>query len=72
MVYGAWPNNPVPLTEQAPLRPGGSALARQLADAELLADTWRSTVDGRSVSVLRPVLTLAATGTSSIVAGPRR
>ncbi|MEZ5257248.1 MAG: hypothetical protein R2705_10275 [Ilumatobacteraceae bacterium] len=55
MVYGAQPGNPtVPLTEQAPLRPGGFAFARQLcADAEL-ADTWRSSADDRSVSVLRP------------------
>jgi nucleoside-diphosphate-sugar epimerase len=67
MVYGAWPNNPVPLTEDAPLRPGSFAFAQQLADAELLADTWRVARPGRTVTVLRPVLTMAAEGTSSIV-----
>ncbi len=67
MVYGAWPNNPVPLTEDAPLRPGEFAFAEQLAQVEQLADSWRTAKPGRTVSVLRPVLTLAAEGTPSIV-----
>lgn len=67
MVYGAWPNNPVPLTEAAPLRPGDFAFAEQLAQTEQLVDSWRTAMPGRTVTVLRPVLTLAADGTTSIV-----
>lgn len=67
MVYGAWPNNPVPLTEDAPLRPGGFAFAEQLAQVEQLVDAWRTERPGRTAAVLRPVLTLAAEGTPSIV-----
>jgi nucleoside-diphosphate-sugar epimerase len=68
MVYGAWPNNPVPLTEDAPLRPEVSfTFARQLAQVEQLVDEWRRARRGRTVAVLRPVLTLAADGTTSIV-----
>ena len=68
MVYGAWPNNPVPLTEEALLRPDhGFAYARQLAVAELLVDSWRLGKPGRRVAVLRPAPAMAADGTSSVV-----
>ncbi len=68
MVYGAWPNNPVPLTEEAPLRADVSfGFAHQLAQVEQMVDAWRLSVPGRSVTILRPVLTLAADGTSSVV-----
>ena len=68
MVYGAWPNNPVPLTEDAPLRPDpGFRFVEQLALVEQMADAWRVAAPGRSVTVLRPALTLAADGTSSVV-----
>ncbi len=68
MVYGAWPNNPVPLTEEAPLRPDVSfGFAHQLAQVEQMVDAWRLSAPGRTVTVLRPVLTLAADGTSSVV-----
>ncbi len=67
MVYGAWPNNPVPLTEAAPLRPGDFAFAEQLAQTEQLVDSWRTERSGRTVTVLRPVLALAVDGTTSIV-----
>lgn len=68
MVYGAWPNNPVPLTEDAPLRPDlGFAFATQLAMVEQMADEWRVAEPGRTVSVLRPALSVAAEGTSSVV-----
>jgi nucleoside-diphosphate-sugar epimerase len=67
MVYGAWENNPVPLTEDAPLRPDSEfAYARQLATVEQLADEWRRARPGRTVSVLRPVIALAANGTSGL------
>lgn len=65
MVYGAWPNNPVPLTEDAILRPDVDFVyARQLAAAEALADRWRRRGAGRSVTVLRPVITMAGDATS--------
>jgi nucleoside-diphosphate-sugar epimerase len=68
MVYGAWPNNPVPLTEGAPLRPDlGFGFAQQLAQVERLVDEWRLASPDRSVAVLRPALSLAADGTSSVV-----
>jgi nucleoside-diphosphate-sugar epimerase len=67
MVYGAWENNPVPLTEDAPLRPDNEfAYARQLATVEQMADEWRRAIPGRTVSVLRPVIALAANGTSGL------
>ena len=57
MVYGAWPNNPVPLTEDAILRPDVDFVyARQLAAAEAMADRWRRQRPGRTVAVLRPVV----------------
>jgi nucleoside-diphosphate-sugar epimerase len=67
MVYGAWPNNPVPLTEDAILRPDvGFVYARQLAAAEAMADRWRRQRQGRTVAVLRPVVSMAADGTSHL------
>jgi nucleoside-diphosphate-sugar epimerase len=67
MVYGAWANNPVPLTEDAPLRPDVEFVyARQLGAAEQLVDDWRRARAGRSVTVLRPVVTMAADGTSGL------
>ena len=49
MVYGAWPNNPVPITEDAALRPDfGFAFARQLATVEQMVDDWRDAVPGRT------------------------
>jgi nucleoside-diphosphate-sugar epimerase len=67
LVYGAWANNPVPLTEDAVLRPDVEfAFARQLAAVEQLADTWRTARPGRTVTVLRPVVAMAANGTSGL------
>ena len=67
MVYGAWPNNPMPLTEEAPLRPGQEfAFARQLAATEFLVESWRRAEEHRRVCVLRPVPAMAARGTSSV------
>jgi nucleoside-diphosphate-sugar epimerase len=59
MVYGAWPNNPVPLTEDAPMRPNpGFSYATAKAESERLALEWReATPDGR-LAVLRPVTVL--------------
>ena len=67
MVYGAWANNPVPLTEDAILRPDVEFVyARQLAAAEAMADRWRRQRPGRTVAVLRPVVSMAADGSSHL------
>jgi nucleoside-diphosphate-sugar epimerase len=69
MVYGAWANNPVPLTEDAALRPDVDfTYARQLGAAEQLVDEWRRGDAGRSVTVLRPAVAMAADGTSGLAA----
>ncbi len=67
MVYGAWANNPVPLTEDAALRPDlDFVFARQLAAVEQMVDDWRTSAPGRTATVLRPVISMAADGTSSL------
>ena len=58
-VYGAWPNNPVPLTEDATLRPNpGFAPAVHAAEAERLLADWRDEHPAVTVTTLRsaPVL----------------
>jgi len=67
LVYGAYANNPVPLTEDAVLRPDVDFVyARQLATVEAMVDRWRREVPRRSVTVLRPAVAMAADGTSSL------
>lgn len=67
MVYGAIANNPVPITEDAVLRPDPDFVyARQLASAEELVESWRCERGARRVAVLRPAVPVAATGTSSL------
>ena len=47
MVYGAWANNPVPITEEAVLRPDVEFVyARQLGSVEQLADEWQARCPG--------------------------
>ncbi|MDP1820244.1 MAG: NAD-dependent epimerase/dehydratase family protein [Acidimicrobiales bacterium] len=61
--YGAWANNPVPLTEDAPLRPNpGVAIASEKAELERAAADWREDHPGTTVTVLRPCITVAAEG----------
>jgi nucleoside-diphosphate-sugar epimerase len=56
MVYGAWPDNPVPLTEDAPLRPNpGVVFATQKAEIERLVAEWADDHPGLPVAILRPV-----------------
>lgn len=67
LVYGAAANNPVPLTEDATLRPEVDfVFARQLASAEELVEQWRVTDPCRATTVLRPALALAADGSSRL------
>jgi len=62
-VYGAWANNPVPLTEDAPLRPNpGVAFAAERAEIERAAADWRDDHPGATVAVLRPTVTVAPGG----------
>lgn len=61
--YGAWANNPVPLTEDAPLRPNpGVGFAAEKAELERAAADWRDDHPGATVAVLRPTLTVAPEG----------
>ncbi len=53
-VYGAWPNNAVPLTEDAPLRPNPRfTYAIELAEQERVLAEWRSLGLAPYVAVLR-------------------
>ena len=53
-VYGAWPNNPVPLTEDAPLRPNPHfSPAVQGAEVERLLAEWRADHPDVTVTTLR-------------------
>jgi hypothetical protein len=62
-VYGAWANNPVPLTEDAPLRPNpGVAIASEKAELERAAAEWREAHPGSTVTTLRPTVTVSAQG----------
>lgn len=61
--YGAWANNPVPLTEDAPLRPNpGVGFAAERAELERAGAEWRDDHPGATVAILRPTLTLAPEG----------
>jgi UDP-glucose 4-epimerase len=58
-VYGAWPGNPIPLTEDAPLRPNpGFGPGVQGAEVERMLAMWREGVPGAVTTTLRaaPVL----------------
>ena len=60
MVYGAWPGNPVPLTEDAAVRPNPDfdwAVLR--ARLEQLASEWGSMRPGVAVAVMRPTAVVA-------------
>jgi UDP-glucose 4-epimerase len=60
-VYGAWPNNAVPLTEDAPLRPNpGFSPAVQAAEVERLLVEWRDDHPGVVVTTLRTAPVLGA------------
>ena len=59
-VYGAWPANPVPLTEEAAVRPNpGAAFAAQKAEIERLGVDWLQEHPGVTMTVLRPSVAVA-------------
>jgi len=66
MVYGARSENPIPLTEHAPVRPNALAFAENKATIERLGNEWRNATGGK-LTVLRPS-TAVANGASSWVA----
>ncbi|MBA2326916.1 MAG: NAD-dependent epimerase/dehydratase family protein [Actinobacteria bacterium] len=60
-VYGAWPNNPVPLTEDEPLRPNpGFSPAVQAAEVERLLAEWGDEHPAVTVTTLRAAPVLGA------------
>ncbi|HEX7444074.1 MAG TPA: hypothetical protein VF320_09315, partial [Acidimicrobiales bacterium] len=69
--YGAWPNNPVPLTEDAPLRPDpGVPYASARAEIERLALEWRDRHPDATVAVLRPTVSVAAESEAWLASSP--
>jgi nucleoside-diphosphate-sugar epimerase len=63
IAYGAWANNPVPITEDAPLRPNpGVAAASEKAELERTAAEWRDAHPAATVAILRPTVTVTADG----------
>lgn len=53
-VYGAWANNPIPLTEDAPLRPNPAFIpAVHEAEVERILSEWRADHPGVQVAALR-------------------
>ena len=59
-VYGAWPANPIPLTEDAPIRPNpGASYPVQKAEIERLGAEWVADHPGTTVAVLRPAVAVA-------------
>jgi nucleoside-diphosphate-sugar epimerase len=58
-VYGAWPNNPIPLNEDAPLRPNaGFPLGVHKAEVERLLSEWGRARPDAVTTVLRPAFVL--------------
>jgi nucleoside-diphosphate-sugar epimerase len=62
-VYGAWPDNPVPLPEDAAIRPNpGFAFAVEKAEAERLVAEWADEHPDAAAVVLRPAVTVGSAG----------
>jgi UDP-glucose 4-epimerase len=60
-VYGAWPDNPVPLTEEVAPRPNpGLAYAAEKLAAEVLVGKWAGEHPATRVAVLRPACTVGS------------
>jgi nucleoside-diphosphate-sugar epimerase len=59
-VYGAWPTNPVPITEEQPLRPVPELdFAVQHAEIERLVHEWRAGHPHTTAAVLRPCIAVS-------------
>ena len=60
-VYGAWPDNQIPLTEDSPLRPNPEfAYAVGKAEAERALAEWAEDHPDTRVAVLRPAVTVGS------------
>lgn len=71
-VYGAWQGNPVPLTEDATLRPNPELeFAVRAAERERLAAEWRADHPGTTVAILRPAVPVAEDATGWLADGLR-
>lgn len=71
LVYGAYPGNPIPLTEQhrrRPIRDLGYALAKTRVEEH--AEKWAAD-HGIELAILRPTTTLSERGTSYVAAALR-
>ena len=67
MVYGAWPNNSIPLSEDAAVRPNPeSTFAVHQADAERTALEWADLNPDRQVTILRPTAVASPNATGLI------
>ena len=67
MVYGAFPDNPVPLDEDAPLRAvRDDSLVGDFVEVERQAESHRHTDPGVAIAVLRPA-TLCGPGADSVL-----
>ena len=69
VVYGAWANNSVPITEEAPLRPSPGYLPAIVdAECERLLVTWAADAPGRVVTRLR-IAPIVGGGAHTLLAG---
>jgi nucleoside-diphosphate-sugar epimerase len=60
MVYGAWPSNPMPITEDQPLRPVPElAFAVERAEMERLVHEWHGGHPSSTAAVLRPCIAVS-------------
>ncbi|HTW08997.1 MAG TPA: NAD-dependent epimerase/dehydratase family protein [Acidimicrobiales bacterium] len=75
-VYGAWADNPLPITEEVAPRPNPSlAYAVQKRSAEVMVEKWAEEHPGTSVALLRPACTVGAVDQplyEALAASPRR
>jgi nucleoside-diphosphate-sugar epimerase len=61
-VYGAWPDNAIPLTEEVTPRPNAElAYAVEKRAAEELVEKWAKAHPATSVAILRPACTVGST-----------
>lgn len=67
-VYGAWPDNPVPLPEDSPVRPNPSfPWAVEQAEGERLVAEWVGARPGATAAILRPAPVVAGPDDDSLV-----
>lgn len=68
MVYGAWENNAIPLSEFDLVRPNPECeLVCAFASAEALVEQWRTSKPGRTATILRAAPVVNRDGTSAWV-----